>query len=143
MLQVSYLAIIVAALVQFFLGALWYSPIMFGKLWAEIMEMTHMSKADLEKMQKEMMPAYLAQFFTGLLFIFILANFIAVAKLANIGAHAFGVAGWVWLGFVLPIQIGGVIWSQTKKKFWLKQIFVASGYQLVSMMIAAGILSVL
>ena len=31
--QINYLAVGVAALATFFLGALWYSPLLFGKLW--------------------------------------------------------------------------------------------------------------
>ena len=31
--QINYLAVLVAALATFFLGALWYSPILFAKAW--------------------------------------------------------------------------------------------------------------
>lgn len=60
--------------------------------------------------------------------------------MANVGFHAYGVAGWVWLGFILPTQIGSVIWGNTKKKFWVKQVVVMAGYQLVGLRLAAFVL---
>ena len=33
--DVNWLAVVVSAILSFMLGALWYSPLMFGKKWAE------------------------------------------------------------------------------------------------------------
>ena len=32
-IHVNYIAILVAAVVSFFIGALWYSPLLFAKRW--------------------------------------------------------------------------------------------------------------
>lgn len=34
--EINYLAVLVAALANFFLGALWYSPVMFAKPWSKM-----------------------------------------------------------------------------------------------------------
>lgn len=140
-MELNYTLILVAAVIQFVLGALWYSPLMFGKWWMQIMESTELSKEELQKLQKEMAPFYGLQLLLALLTTFVLAMFIHYLKMANVGFHAYGVAGWIFLGFIAPTQIAGVIWANTKKKFWTKQIFVMVGYQLVAIMISAFVLS--
>ncbi|OGZ45787.1 MAG: hypothetical protein A3C84_00755 [Candidatus Ryanbacteria bacterium RIFCSPHIGHO2_02_FULL_48_12] len=140
-MELNYITILGATIAQFVLGAVWYSPLMFGRWWMEIMEATNLSKEELQKMQKDMAPLYGLQFLLSLVFTFVLAMFIQYLQMAGVGFHAYGVAGWVWLGFIVPTQIAGVVWANTKKKFWAKQIFVMVSYQLVGMMLAAFILS--
>lgn len=130
--------ILLATLVQFILGGFWYSPLMFGKWWMEIMEATHLSKEELQKLQKEMLPFYGLQLLLTLLTTFYFARF------ANYFTPSFGiysVAFWVWIGFIAPVQVACVIWANTKKRFWFKQIFIMVSYQLVAIMITAFILS--
>lgn len=140
-MELNYTLIGVAAVVQFVLGAMWYSPLMFGKLWMEIMESTHLSKEELQKLQKAMTPFYALQLLLAVLTTFVLAMFVHYLEMANVGFHAYGVAGWVWLGFIVPTQIACVVWANTKKKYWAKQIFVITSYQLVGMMLSAFVLS--
>jgi hypothetical protein len=139
-MEINYTMIFVAAVAQFVLGAVWYSAL-FGKMWAKVMEMTHMSKEDMAKMQKQMTPAYVAQFVMSLVFVFVLAHFINMGKVADPGFSSYQLAFWIWLGFNLTVQVAATIWSQTKKKYWITQIAIASGYQLVSIMIATFILT--
>ena len=138
MLQVNYGLVALATVAQFVLGALWYSPLMFGKWWMEIMECTNLSKDELKKMQKEMMPFYALQLFL---------TFFTTVSFANLlpyisGFSIYHVAFWIWIGFMVPIQIASVIWANTKKKYWAKQIFVMIGMQLVGIMLASLILSI-
>lgn len=133
--------IILASVVQFILGAIWYSPLMFGKWWMQIMEVSELPKEELQKMQKSMAPFYVVQIALTVLSTFVLAMFIYYLQMANVGFHAYGVAGWVWLGFIAPTQVACVIWANTKRKFWAKQIFIMLSYQLVGLMITAFILS--
>ncbi len=140
-MEINYMLIILATVIQFILGVVWYSPLMFGKWWMQIMEMTGVSNEELQKMQKAMMPFYLVQIALTVLTTFVLAMFIHYLKMANVGFHAYGVAGWVWLGFIAPTQIASVIWANTKRKFWGKQVFIMLSNQLVGLMITAFILS--
>lgn len=140
-MDIYYILILAAAVAQFILGALWYSPLLFGKWWMQIMEMDKVPPADMQKMQKAMMPFYGVQLLLTILFTFVLGMFIRYLQMANVGFHAYGVAGWIWLGFIVPTQVAGVIWANTKKKFWAKQIAIMISYQLVGLMLAAYILS--
>lgn len=140
-MEINYILILIATVAQFILGAVWYSPLMFGNTWMQIMEVTQLSKDELQKMQKEMAPFYIVQIVLTVLFTFVLAMSIYYLKQANVGFHAYGVAGWVWLGFVAPTQISCVIWANTKRRFWFKQIAIMAGCQLVGLMMTAFILS--
>lgn len=133
----NYLLIFVATIVQFIAGALWYSPILFGKVWMNIMECTNLPPEELKRMQKEMAPFYglqlLLTFFT---------TFSLVTLMLYVSAFSiYHVAFWIWIGFVAPAQVGSVIWANTKKQYWLKQILIMISFQLVSLMLASFILS--
>ncbi len=135
-METQYMLVIFAAVAQFVLGAVWYSPVLFGNTWMRIMETTHFSKEELQKMQKAMGPFYILQFFLTLFSTFALVNLAAVTPFS-----LYHIAFWVWLGFIVPTQIGGVIWGNTKKQYWLKQILIMVTYQLLGIMLGAFIVS--
>ena len=129
--------VLLATIAQFILGALWYSPLMFGKWWMQIMEATNISKEELKKMQKAMAPFYALQFFLTLFSTFALVNgmpFIA-------GLTIYNVSFLILLGLMVPVSISSVLWGNTKKKYWLKQIFVMISMQITGLMLASFILS--
>ncbi len=140
-MEIHYTLIIAATVAQFILGALWYSPLLFGKWWMQIMEMAQLSKEEQKNMQKAMAPFYIVQILLTLLSAFVLAMFVQYLQMANVGFHAYGVAGWIWLGFIAPTQIASVIWANTKREYWWKQIFIMTSYQLVGLMMTAWIWS--
>lgn len=49
---------------------------------------------------------------------------------------------FMWLGYVMPTQVAGVIWGSTHKKYWLKQIFILSSCQLIAFLVAGYIFSI-
>lgn len=135
----NYTLIIVSALLQFVLGALWYSPLLFGKVWMQIMEVTNLSKEELQKMQKEMMPFYGLQLVLTLITTFVLASQLAFNNLT--GGPAYFYAFFIWLGYIAPTQVACVVWANTKKKYWAKQTAIMLAYQLVGIMISTWILT--
>lgn len=139
-MQIHYITIIIAALVQFILGALWYSPLVFGKWWMQIMEADHIPKEELKKMQRSMGPFLFLQFVLTLVQTFVLAMALFYMKMPATGFASYAVAFWIWLGFMVPVQVSAVIFANTKKKFWAKQIFVMVTYQLIGILIASAIL---
>lgn len=141
-MDVPYTLILVATLVQFFLGALWYSPLMFGKWWKETMQISHFTHEEMEKMQNNLSPFYSLQIILTGIFTSILAFDLYYAKLANIGLSPYVIAGGIWFGFIMPVQVAGVVWGSTQKKFWIKEIIIMTSYQFVGIMLAAFILSI-
>lgn len=135
----NFTLIIAATVAQFILGALWYSPLLFGKWWMQIMECTHLSKAELQKLQKEMSPFYALQFFLTLITTWVLANNITYSGLS--GAAVYYYAIFMWLGYMMPVSVSAVVWGNTKRRFWLKQIFVMLSMQLTGILLATFILT--
>jgi hypothetical protein len=129
-------SLFLASIIQFFLGALWYSPVLFGKKWMEIMEATHHTKEELRKIQKAMAPYYGLQFFLTLIYTFTVYMFISISSQASMYISPYAAAFWMWFGIVVPTQIAGVIWANTKRKFWLKQILIMTSYQFIAIMLA-------
>ncbi len=137
-MEINYTLVLIAAIAQFVLGGLWYSPLMFGTWWMQIMEVTHISKDELKKMQKEMVPFYALQFFLTLFTTISFANLLPYISAFS----AYHVAFWLWVGFIAPLQIGMVIWGNTKKKFWIKQLIVMTSFQFVAILLMAWIVTI-
>ncbi len=115
-MPVNYALVFAATVAQFALGAVWYSPLMFGKWWMEINDCTKLTPAELKAMQKTMGPFY------GLQFVLTLFTTVSFANLLPYipAFSAIHVAFWIWIGFIVPIQIGSVIWGGSKQRFWVK-----------------------
>ncbi len=138
-MDINYVAILVASVIQFCIGFVWYG-FMFGKLWGQIHGFDKLSKEEQERAMKGMAPFYGLQFAVTVLTTFVLALFVASMSEEW---HAFGIAGWLWLGFVLPTQISAVIFGGTEGKWILKKILVMSGAALACLMAAAAVLELL
>ena len=141
-----YWAILVAALWQFVVGGLWYSPVLFGKQWMKLMGW---SQEDMAKNKKSAGKAMGLSFIATLVLTYILALFIQYANTVNSLVHdsTFGtirlgysggleLALLIWLGFVATIGLNMVLFE--KKPFNLYLIHM--GYQLVGILGAGAIL---
>ncbi len=80
---------------------------------------------------------YVLQFFLTLLTMFVLYQ-----NIKYFGSEK-GVwfALFMWLGYVMPTQVAGVIWGSTNKKYWRKQIMIMISYQLVTLLVVGYIFS--
>lgn len=135
-MEINYLAVLVATVLQFFVGFIWYGPI-FGKLWGQIHGFDKLSKEVQQKMMKEMGPFYGVQFGVTLVQTLVLALFIAVLPE---GWNPYGLAGLLWLGFVVPTQVSSVIFGGTEGKWIVKKIAVQAGAALLCLEVAAAVI---
>lgn len=128
-LNLNYLALLVAVLVNMGLGALWYSPILFGKIWAKLVGI---KQSDMGKMTN----GYLVTTLGSIIQVFILANMIVWTGISGV---MFGLElGFiVWLGFVAVTSIADVVFAKKPWKLWL----INNGYYLVVLMINGALLS--
>ena len=99
-MQLNYLAIIVATVVQFAIGAIWYS-LFFNKLWAKIHGFDKLPKEVQKKMMKEMGPFYGIQALVTLITSFVLAIFITYLPH---DWNVYAMAGFLWIGFVVQLK---------------------------------------
>lgn len=134
-MELNYVVILVAAVAQFIVGAIWYTPL-FGPLWGKIHGFDMVAPERQKEMMKEMVPMLGIQFLLGLLTSAILGMFVAAMPE---GWHAFGIAGWMWLGFMFPTNVSAVIFGGTKPEWVKAKILISAGGSLACMMAAAAV----
>ncbi len=140
MVTVSFLPVLVVAIVFFIIGFIWHGP-MFGKAYMKAMDL-HMDMTPEQKkaMQKKMMPTYILQIVLSFITVYVLAHFIKVGVAG--GTSAVGIAFWIWLGFLMPLAAASAMWSGKPKNSAWMLFFITAGYNLVTIIIGAWILSV-
>jgi Protein of unknown function (DUF1761) len=135
----SLTTILIASVAQFIFGAVWYSAL-FGPLWGRIHGFDKLSKEVQQEMMKSMGPLYFTQFVVTIVTTYVLAMLTDIlTPLWSI----YELAALLWLGFVLPMQISGVIFGGTEGKWITRKIAVQAGAALGCLMIAALILTTL
>ena len=122
MIEVNWLAVLVAGIVNMVVGFLWYGPL-FGKKWMELSNISPEKAAEARaKGQSGMTKQYIITFIGSLVTAFVLYYFISYTfgfKQASGVAEGMWVGFWVWLGFVMPISMHAVLWGGTKSwKLW-------------------------
>jgi hypothetical protein len=129
---VNYLAVIVAALATFFIGALWYSPLLFAKHW---MKAHGYTEEKLKEMQKTAMPAYVVSLVCYLVMAYVLAMFLGVMNVAG-AKGGMWVGFFAWLGFAATIGLTANMFSDKK----LSTYIIDAGYQLTYLLVMGAIL---
>ena len=132
-MKINYPAVIVAAIVHFMLGGLWYG--IFGNLFLKIIAWTPEQVARIEA--ESHWGEYLAAFVCSFVLVYILAHFVQYTK-ANGVLDGMQTGFWLWLGFVATTQLPTVIFEQRKLGLYLINV----GYQLVACLICGAILAV-
>jgi len=134
-MKINYPAVIVATLVHYILGGLWYSPLLFGN---KFIQLINWSPAQLQQIESESHAKELAiAFVMSLILVYILAHFVRYTK-ATSALGGIQTAFWLWLGFVVTTQVPTVLFEG--RSFGLFLINVA--YQLVGCTLAGVILAV-
>ncbi|MEK7632602.1 MAG: DUF1761 domain-containing protein [Patescibacteria group bacterium] len=135
-MNINYAAVLVASLAQFVFGAVWYTPV-FGKVWGKIHGFDKVSKAEQQKMMKQMVPLLGMQFLTTIVTTVVLSAMLT--ETANAwSAYAF--ASLCWIGFIVPTQVSAVLFGGTEPKWVVTKILIMAGAAFGCMMIAAAIL---
>ncbi len=84
----------------------------------EAMGMNQWTPEQRAAMTKKMWMSYLGQFIASLVMFYVLARFID-----DIGAltvrDGLMVAAWTWIGFVVPVKLGDLLWGGKPILFWL------------------------
>lgn len=136
--NVNYIAVLLSGIATMIIGFIWYSPALFGKKWAKLMRYTDES---LKAAQKKMGPMYGLSFVAALIMAFVLRHFIAYSQVANSAtslAAGIQTGFWVWLGFIMPVQLTDMIFGG---KHW-KVFAINTGYQLASAIAMGAILGI-
>jgi len=137
-LKLNMLAILVAVVVNFFLGFLWFTPL-FGKIWGREMGYDPNVKPDKKVMAKGMIFMVIGNFLFAWVFAHNIAAWRFVPGINDMSpfSNALMSGIFTWLGFYFPGQLGAIVWEN---KSW-KLFFINTGYSLVSLLVVALILT--
>jgi hypothetical protein len=96
-----------------------------------------MTEKDLEEAKKKGVgKSYLAGFVGALVMSFVLAHFIDFVEVTSFLEGA-STGAWIWLGFIVPVLLGSVLWENKPVKLYLINV----AYWLVSLSAMGGILA--
>jgi len=127
MLGINLIEVAAAGVVAMILGAIWYGPL-FGKQW---MQFAGITQTDMENAkQKGMAKSYAFGLVGQLLTAYVLAYLISLTGSYSLQT-LIPLVGWIWLGLVVPILLGSVLWEG---KSW-KLFFLNGVYNLVTLMV--------
>lgn len=129
----NYVAILISAVVAFIIGALWYSPFLFGGLWAKEMGFTPEKKKEAAS---SMYPAMAVSFVTYLVTAYVMTLAFRHLPVTD-SASALSWAFLLWLGFTGAVQLMHTMYSG--KSF--TTLLINAGYNLVYIEAIAFILS--
>lgn len=126
--NIPYLGIIIAILVNQFLGALWYSPKFFGSRWA----IAH--QFDMKTM-KALPMHYLGAILVGVVLVL---SITAIQMMLGISSleTALILGFLMWLGFVATSHFSGVIWARKP----LAVFMIDTGYFLLITLLTSAII---
>jgi len=133
MVHVNYLAVLVAAVVVFVLGWLWYSPLLFYKPWMRLRGLDPDAAMAGAKMP---VGKLVIELLRCLVLAYVIAHFAGALGISGwFGAVHFGVL--LWFGFPLILLTGSVLWDNVP---W-KVAAIHSGDWLVKLVVISIILS--
>ncbi len=126
--DINLTAVLIAAIISFAFGALWYSPILFIKTW---MKLTNTKESDCKNAGKTMIYGFII----NLIRTYILALVITIMNVTTV-SEVMIIAILLWLAMSVPIETNGVLWERKPiNLFWLNSI-----YFLITTWITASIL---
>ena len=112
---INYLAVFVAGVAAYAVGAIWYSPVGFGKQW---MKMMHLSKDDMGKMPLTPAQAMSLGFVFTMLMSYVFAHFVVYIGVQDVPT-ALTLGFWTWLGFGFTVLAHSWLYEGKSLKLFL------------------------
>lgn len=134
-MRINYAAVFVSAFIYWVLGGIWYSPLLFGNKFIQIMRW---SPEQIARIQAEGAGVQLALAFVGsLVAAYVLAHLVRYtnAESATDGAKT---GLWLWLGFIVTSNLNTVFFESRPLGLYLINI----GYHLVALLAMGALLAV-
>ncbi len=128
--DINYVAVIIAAAANMVLGAVWYSPVLFAKQWMELTGRKDMNPAEGATV------GYIIAAAASLVSAYVLAHFVVYTNAKDwMGGAVTGF--WVWLGFVLTSHATHYMFEGRRKQL----LAINVGYTLVGLVVMGAILA--
>jgi hypothetical protein len=129
-LQFNHLHILTSALMQWLLGALWYSPVLFGKPWKAMVDVPP------ERKKTRMVLGMIASFIGSVIVSFLLMHVLWWAGVDGLKRGVF-VGFILWAGFIFaPLSAQYIYEGRSFKLFAIN-----TGYWLVALLMSSALLA--
>jgi hypothetical protein len=123
--SINYLAVLAAWFVHVASGLVWFRPELFGREWSRL------TGKELKPAKQWLLPGLLGH----LLMILVLVVLIKLTR-AGSGWGGMGIALLAWIGFVVPLESGELVWEKIPFRLFL----LRTGNQLLGMAASGFIL---
>jgi len=133
--NVNILAVVVAAVATFLLGAVWYSPILFAKQWMHAHGYTPEKVEDMKR--KGMVRPYAVAGVCYVVMAYVLALLASYTQAASFG-QGLWLGFLAWLGFAATLGLTANMFSDKPVAVWV----IDAGYQLAYLLVMGVIVSV-
>jgi hypothetical protein len=128
----NYIAVVVAAIAYWLLGAVWYS-VLFNKAW---MELEHITPEQVAGAPAPIAP-FIISFLLNLVIAFVLAQ-ICAWRNANTAARGAALGILIWIGFLGPVTYTTYMYEMRPKQlFAINEFYVLVGMCLMGAIIGA------
>lgn len=135
MFEVNLWAVIIAAVAANLVGFAWYSNWLFGRPWRRAMGLSEEHMAE-QKAKKNMAGIFAFSAVADLITAYVVANLLNLFLVFSLN-DASQLAIWLWLGLMMPIMVGGLLWEN---KSW-KLLAINGSYRLAALLIMTLILA--
>ncbi len=128
-MELSWLAVIIAAVVKFVIGAVWYAPPVLGKRWQALIGLTQ------EQVSTGLVPALIVEIVGDVVMAYVLARLIIDYGAPTPQAGVL-IGFMAWLGFLAPVYIAQIFYERRS----VQLVAINLGYLLVSLGIMGAII---
>ena len=128
-ISINWIALLVAVIAKQVIGALWHSPMVFGKVWSAE---TGVSDSEMRATLPRALPIEIVG---SLIAAFVLLHAVRYAQ-ANSVLLGAAVGFLNWLGFVATSRLGSVLFAKGSFRLYL----IDAGYWLVGLVVMGAIL---
>lgn len=132
--HINYLAVVVATVAAFALGGIWYSPLLFAKMWVNAHGYT---EEQVKAMQKSAGKAYGVSLVCQWLIALAIAVLVGYLHLEHL-PQGLKLGALSWIGFAFPLGLMANMFTEKK----IAVFFIDTGYQLVYLLIMGVIITV-
>ncbi len=130
---VNYVGVLAAAVASMIIGSVWYSPLLFGRVW---MRLSGRSMKDVGKAkQRGMGKLYLMAFIGALVMAYVLAHFVQYLEVDSV-VGVIQLVFWLWLGLIATVSLGVVLWEGKPWGLYVLNVV----YQLISLIVMGVVL---
>jgi hypothetical protein len=130
--DINYLAVLCSLGLALGLGALWYSPLMFGRVWCRLKRYT---PEQAEKMRGSIWPAYVISIIGYTTMALVIAVLVAVLGLTS-ASEGMVLGFLLWLGFTFTTGLIANMFSERR----FRSFVIDTTYQLACLLIMGSMI---